>query len=142
MIRFALIGIFLSLQVCSIGQTLQDKQEVIQLAIDVDQLDEYLKKENRKDQKPLVIYDNGILPTNLILTKFGEPVLFMSKEDLFFHSMNNDLTFEKFQITPQQADINLHYPLDGISLHLKLEKEQGSWTIKSKMLKSMHEQKL
>lgn len=129
MIRLTLIGLLFLLTSLTFGQTPKDKQTVIQMSIDLPSLQPYYL-----DEKPLVIANDGVVPANLILTKFGEPVEFLLKPELFFLSKKSFLDFEKFEITPTQAEIVFQYAVKGLTVGLIFEKVGGDWSIKTRTL--------
>lgn len=129
-----LIGLFLGLTIFTYGQTMEDKQSVIQMSIDLVDLQPYYRADKIKGRKPLVISDNGIVPANLKLTKFGEPVEFMTKEELFFNVKTEYLDFEKFEISPTQADVEFQYNVEGLTIRLTFEKSDDNWVIGTKKL--------
>jgi len=116
------------------GQTIEDKQAVIQMSIDLDELQNYYHDNEEEDRKPLFICDNGIVPSTLELSKFGEPVHFMPKKDLFFTNKQAFLDFEKFQISETSAAVDFQYKVEGIAIELTFEKTNGSWIIDTKKL--------
>ena len=111
------------------GQTISDKQTVIQMSIDLPSLQPYYV------QVPvLIIADNGVVPTNLNLAKFGEPVEFMPKHVLFFHSKTQFLEFEKFDITTTEAEVVFRYAVKGLTVSLMFEKQDGNWSVQTRSL--------
>ena len=129
MIRLTLIGILFLLTSLTFGQTMEDKQAVIQMSIDLPSLQPYYLQE-----KPLIIANDGIVPTNLALTKYGEPVAFLLKTELFFLDEKAFLDFEKFEITPTQAAVVYRYDIKGLTISLIFEKNGGNWSIKTRTL--------
>lgn len=134
MTRVTFIGLLIGLTTLAFGQTINDRQTVIQMSIDLDELQKYYHVDKDEGRKPLIIYNDGIVPSNLTLTKFGKPVQFMTKEDLFFHDEQAYLDFEKFEISPTNADIEFRYDIEGLTIRLTMEKLDDTWTIKTKKL--------
>jgi hypothetical protein len=134
MIRLTVLGILFLVETRSFAQTSEDKQTVIQTCIDLAELQQYYHADSVKGRKPLIIYNNGIVPNNLKLTKFGEPVLFMTKEELFFYNNHAYLSFGKFEITPSQVDIQFHYKIEGLTIALRMKKIGDNWIIKTKKI--------
>lgn len=134
MTRFVLVISFLGLLNFSNGQTTDDKQTVVQMSIDLPELQEYYLTEKGDTDNVLIIADNGVVATNLNLTKFGKPVKFMKKKDLFFFGEESYLVFDKFGISRNEADLVFHYPAEGLTILLSFEKVDNKWTIKSRKL--------
>ena|SRR5690606_15579046 len=131
MTRLLLIISFFGLTNFSNGQTIEDKQTVIQMSIDLIDLQQYFHVD--KDD-PLIILDDGIVPIDLKLIKFGEPVQFLEKPDLFFRNEKAYLDFDKFEISPDHAYVIFHYDIEGLTINLTFEKLDNNWTIKTKKL--------
>jgi hypothetical protein len=104
------------------------------MSIDLDELQQYYHVNKDEGRKPLIIYNDGTVPNNLTLTKFGEPVKFMTIAELFFYNKQAYLDFERFEITSNSADIEFHYNIEGLTIKLTLEKVDDNWTIKTKKL--------
>lgn len=134
MIRITPIWLLLGLSNLTFGQTNEDNRIVIQMSIDLEDLQQYYHEDKVEGRKPLIIYNEGIVPSNLSLSKFGEPVQFMTKEELFFHNKQAFLDFDKFEISLTQADIEFSYKIEGLTIVLMFEKVDGKWTIKTKKL--------
>jgi hypothetical protein len=130
-----LILLFVGLTNLMFGQTLEDKQTVIQMSIDLDELQQYYHSDKIEERKPLIIFNNGTVPANLRLTKFGDEVMFMLEKELFFYNKQAFLDFDKCEIEPTQADIIFRYDIEGLTVKLTFEKIDNNWTIKTKKLK-------
>lgn len=109
---------------------MEDKQTVAQMSIDLDGLEPYY----HKDKKPLMIGDEGPVPNTLKLTKFGEPVEFAPRNELFFENNTAYLDFDTFDVTPTRANVAFRYIIEGISVKLTFEKNDGTWQITEKDL--------
>ncbi len=134
MIRLLILtGVLCGLTILSNGQDILDKQIILQECIDLKELQQYYN-ENVEGRKPLIILNNGIIPTDLTLRKFGEPVQYMTAEILFFHGILAYLDFNKFEITSKHANIIFHYHIEGLTITLRFEKIKGKWTIKNRKL--------
>lgn len=129
MMRLTFIGFLFLLSNTIFGQTMEDQQTVIQMSIDLPSLQPYYVVE-----PPLVIMDNGVVPANLSLAKFGEPVEFMQKQDLFFHNKKAFFDFEKFDITPSHAEVVFRYSVKGLTVTLMFEKLDGNWSVEKRTL--------
>ena len=129
--QFTLVqGFLLLIAIFTLGQTVEDTQSVIQMSIDLDDLQQYYGVDKIEGRKPLVIQNNGVVPTNLNLTKFGEPVQFMTEEELFFYGKEAFLAFERFEISQTRADVEFQYKIEGLIIKLTFVKADENWTIK------------
>ncbi len=132
--RFIVIGIILGLSTLTFGQTNEEIQTVVQMCIDLEDFQAYYHEDEIEGRKPLIIYHDGMVPSDLTLIKFGEPVQFMTKEEIFFYNKQAYLDFDKFEISPTRADIEFRYDIEGLTISLTLKKVDGNWTIKRRKL--------
>ena len=121
-----LLILFLSLANTSFGQPTSDKQTVIQMSIDIDELQQYYSL-----NKPLLILDNGIFPNSLNLTKFNQPVEFKYREDIFMLGRLDCLEFLKFEISQTKAEVIFIYTHEGLKIKLTFKKANDSWKLKT-----------
>jgi hypothetical protein len=113
------------------GQPISDKQEIVQQCIDLELLQLYYHETEVEGRIPLVILDNGIIPADLKLTKFGQSVLFMRKEDIFNKNIKAFLSFDEFIITTNSAKIRFRYDIEGVRVNVEMEKKDSKWIIKT-----------
>ncbi len=110
------------------GQSIQEKSEIIQKCIDLDLLQKYFT-ENEKQGDVLVILENGILPENLTLSKFGNPVAFMLNQDIFMRYILSYLVFENFEVNNNQAKVIFTYHISKIKVIVSFDKKDEDWII-------------
>ena len=117
------------------AQSREDMQTVLQICIDQDDLQKYFHKQLVDGKHHLVIRDDGIVPAYLQVEKFGNPVLFISLERLFFFDIKDPLIFRKFNLTENTAD--LEFECGGIKdvITISLTKINDGWIVKEKQIK-------
>jgi hypothetical protein len=137
--RYILIYIILLfLPNYSYGQSLEDQKIIIQKSIDIKDLQLYL--DTVVDGKsPLIIYNNGVIPLNLELTKFDIPVIFMLKEELFFFNKKSYLEFDLFEIGSEKSKVVFNYSVEGLEITLLFIKSNDNWILKSKNISERKE---
>lgn len=133
--KLTFIVFVLGLTMVTYGQSNQDKQDIIQKCIDLAELQKYYHDLEVDGKKQLFIADNGIVPTDLNLVKFGNPVIFLKMEDMFFRNIKNHINFYKFSIDLARADVEFHYGIEGLNIQFKFCKEDGVWKAKEKSIK-------
>lgn len=99
------------------------------MSIDLDDLKKYYGVHRTQGREPLVIHNNGVVPPYLKLTKFGEPVQFMTKKELFFYMKEDFLDFQRFEISQTRADVEFQYIIEGLAIKLTFVKADDNWTI-------------
>ena len=104
------------------------------MCIDLEELQQFYHADKIPGRKPLIIFNNEVVPSNLELIKFGEPVVFMKKEDLFFHQKEAFLNFGKFDISRKKAEVHFEYQVEGVFIEVAFEKKDTRWVIRNKKL--------
>ena len=127
--NITIIYALLILSLCVTGQTIQDKQIVIQESIDLDVLQAYYSDIEYEGEKQLFIVNNGIVSSNLELVKYDNKVLFMLKEDMFSENIKNHIDFTSFAIDSVSAEVNFNYGINGLNIYLEFIKEKDTWII-------------
>jgi hypothetical protein len=133
--KLILFIFLLFLAIITDGQTLKDQQEVIQTCIDLEDLKQYLHADKINGKKTLIIFNDGVVSPELVLTKFGEPVQFMNSETLFFYDKSAFLDFERFEISQDTAEVFFLYEIEGISANVSFEKVKGKWKVLNSKIK-------
>lgn len=115
------------------AQTIGDKSEVIQKCLDLDSLQTYLV-DIKKDSSSLFIMNNGVLPKNIKLNKFGKPVVFINIEVAHMRNVWA-MTFMEFEISNTNAKVVFYYSEPRIETTVILEKKDEHWIIKKYEIK-------
>lgn len=138
--RLVFFGLIVALTSSLFAQTTKDQQTVAQMCIDMDDLQMYYHENEDESRKPLIIFNDGTVPADLELKKFGVSVLFMTSAELFNDGKMAYLIFDKFEVAENQATVEFRYDVEGVSVNLGLEKIAGTWMITSSQLseKSKH----
>ena len=135
MARFILFLFFVSSMTPVIGQSLQDMRTVIQMSIDHEELQPHLDEDKAQGRTPLIIFNDETIRDDLELMKFGAPVKFKEKKDLFFHDETAHLDFDVVSVLENQAEIQFTYLRKDLTFSLNFKKENGRWTIESSEIK-------
>ncbi len=116
------------------AQTREDMQTVLQICIDQEDLQKYYHKQLVEGKHHLVIRDDGIVPAYLQVEKFGNPVLFLSTEKLFFWDIRDPLIFRKFDVTKDTADMVFGCGEVKDVIKISLTKSNEGWIVKEKQI--------
>lgn len=109
------------------AQTDQDKKEVMQLCLDLPALQSYFHAD-QSGRLPVIIKNNGKAP-QVSITKFEQPVVYMSTEDLEAKGTQTALEFMRFEVTAESATIMFRYNIEELMVTILLKKVKGVWTI-------------
>jgi len=75
------------------------------------------------------------VPACLEVEKFGNPVLFMSLEPLFFFDIKDPLIFRKFNLTENTADLEFECGEIKDMITISFTKSDDVWIVKEKQIK-------
>lgn len=116
------------------AQSREDMQTVLQQCLNLDDLQKYYHKQLVDGKRHLVIRDDAIVPAYLQVEKFGNPVLFLSIEQLFFWDIRTSLRFSKFEVTNNTAEIE--FECGGIKdvIKISFSKSNNDWIVKNKQI--------
>ncbi|MCF8381304.1 MAG: hypothetical protein K9H49_17155 [Bacteroidales bacterium] len=132
--KSTVIILFLFLSGLVFSQTQMDKQEVLQLCIDLPELQTRLVDESGQQLKQLVVMNSEFLQSEEISnTKFGKPVSFVDLETINELELNQYLVFNSFEIDENNAKIHFQLAKRNSSLwywfDLDLKQEVDKWQI-------------
>ena len=117
------------------AQSREDMQSVLQICIDQADLQKYYHKQTVEGKQHLIIRDDGIVPAYLQVEKFGNPVLYMPVEELFFYEFDDHLIFRKFDVTENNANIEFECGEIKDVITISLTKSNDGWIVKEKQIK-------
>lgn len=128
------IILFLFLSGWIFAQTQNDKQEVLQLCIDLPELQSLLVDESGQQLKQLVVMNNEFLqPEEISITKFGKSLGFADLETINDRELNQYIVFNSFEIKGNEAKVHFQLASRNSSLwpwfELKMLNENGKWKI-------------
>ncbi len=128
-----IIGILLAMVMQLSAQSITDQKIILEKVITHVTFDKYAHTNSFGDLE-LVLLDNGIAPSNLALSCFGNPVVFIKDKDL---QDRNIQAYLKFNTIDYSSDtivmINFEYRVVGeVKIHEKLrfEKLVTGWELK------------
>ena len=111
----------------------RDIEDIVQFVLNIDDLQAFFHPE-LPGRKPLVLFKNQFFLDSPELIKFGEPVLFMTKEELEANNIQNYVEFKQLNYQGGTMEIYLQYPLEGLSGKIWLVKKNNAWDIKDKQI--------
>ena len=133
--KFAFIILLSVTTSIAFAQSREDMQTVLQICIDQDDLQKYFHKQLVDGKHHLVIRDDGIVPAYLQVEKFGNPILFLSLEQLFFWNIRDPLIFRKFNIAKETADLEFECGEIKDVVTISFTKVNDGWIVKEKQVK-------
>jgi hypothetical protein len=116
----------------SYAQTDEDKRQVLQLCIDLPALQNYYHSE-QPGRSPLIIKSNDKIPV-VRVSKFGQPVEFMTEDEISTSGKEAYIDFSRFEITGENATVVYRYRAEGIMMTVLLKKSGGQWVVSESKL--------
>ncbi|MFW5877697.1 MAG: hypothetical protein ACOCUP_01155 [bacterium] len=116
------------------GQTGTDKQEILQLCIEVPELQEYLVDDSGNTLAQLHVKANGYInPEDINIIKFGKPLRFVNKQDFSLLQDNSRIDFFVFDVDDQKARVDFTFSLNPDDVrfwvYMEFEKDSDTWQI-------------
>jgi hypothetical protein len=106
-----------------------DLKKICQLALDVDQLQQYYHPEV-DGRVPVVILENPYCGHRTpLLKKFGKPVLILSREEIAKRNIEAYMVFERLEIGSEGAKVEFEYPVEGVAALVELQRTGAVWTV-------------
>ncbi len=119
------------------SQTLNDQALVLQKCFDIGQLQAYYPQyANNSYQQLHVLQFPVTFPANLGVSKFGQPILFLTRAQVFASNPDAFFSFMTFSITGNTASVVFDFNYNRLSVSpssvnvtVNLEKISNSWSI-------------
>lgn len=123
--------------ICSFGQSRQDQTQILQKCIDLPEIQNLFPTDAHGDPQSLRIMQHTVsFSTEMQITKFGMPVLLLTKDQIYQSSSKAFFRFDSFQVNENQANVafDFHYNRDQqvpgrVRVKLLLQKANDQWTI-------------
>ncbi len=129
--RLILSIFFVSLAPLIFAQQKQDTHDIINHCLNITEIQPYFQKADcAENRKPIVIQASDLFPTDMQLIMFGEPVKFMTVEELSDANVLAYLTFDTLEVSGKYALAIFRYTIEGITVTANLEKFNGKWVMK------------
>jgi outer membrane receptor for monomeric catechols len=109
-----------------------DVRQLAQLAIDLPALEKYYHPEV-PGRKPLCVVQNQVIGDTVALTKFGQPVRYVSSAEASAGG-SACLEFSAIDVSGDTANVGLSYKVEGIRATARYRKSAGTWRLESHTL--------
>lgn len=110
------------------NNTNNDIQQISQLTIDLPKLQQYYHSD-KPGRKPLYVVKNEVFKNDVSLTKFGEPVKFISADEAAKKKLPA-IEFTSIKINDKTATVEFRYAVEGIRGKAEF-KFTGKWEVVS-----------
>lgn len=118
--------LFSSISMFTQAQTQEDKQNVIQQCIDINDLQSYYHPTTIDGKQVLVILENDETEP-LKLQQYGSPVKHYDMESLFAFNYKAFLKFKKITIRGNRAEVLMSYDIENVKVSVYFEKLEDKW---------------
>lgn len=103
---------------------------ILQLVIDLDKLQPYYHADTVVERKPLRILRNEVIPSDVPLKKFGQPVSFISPDQAGGKKVPY-LEFTQINMAGETATVTFRYPVEGLAGKVQLHRTPEGWKVES-----------
>lgn len=107
-----------------------DLAKVVQLVLEHPDLQQYFHVDTLPERKPLIILKNAFFSQPPSLVMFGAPVAFRTVQELQ-EDNKPYIEFVNLKLDQGRANVEFHYPPEGVLGNALLQKEQETWTIET-----------
>jgi hypothetical protein len=109
--------------------SIPEVKQVIQQAIDLKELQEYVHSDIDTSRKPLRIVEYGIVNRTTLLgvQKFDQPISVISKIEVDSLNKKNYLSISDWTHVKNELRLQLFYPAEGITINYMFKKDSDRW---------------
>jgi hypothetical protein len=133
-----IVGLIVNAAFSVSAHTQTDFSKIIQKCVDLPELQAYYSAANGFPPQQLYILYHGLeFPSDMTVTKFGKPVLLISKQGLQEYSPDVWMIFRELNLVGNKCnvDFRMYYKYTTeqetlIVVNLELEKNGSVWTVK------------
>lgn len=111
-------------------------KDIIKLAIDLPQLQEYYHLDKDSLRIPLIIMEFGTVNSKNLngLEKFGEPVEVITEETIKKENLKAYLHIGDWTFGGDYLRLQMSYPIEGILVNIRLNRIKGQWAVVNSMI--------
>lgn len=107
----------------------RDTQAIATLLIELPLLAPYWHFDTAPERAPLILVHNGHTPRSLRLTKFGQPVLVLTREEIADRKSEAFLEVARLEVSGDTATAELRYEVEGVAAKVALARKDGAWVV-------------
>lgn len=110
--------------------------QILELAINLPELQEYFHIAEQKDRIPLIIKEFGTVNSNNLkgLTKFDTLVVVLTEEQLEKKQTQAYLNIGDWTYGGNNLRLQLNYPIEGITVNYRFNRIDGRWKIEHSLI--------
>ena len=111
-------------------------REVIKLAIDLPELQQYYHIKTDSSRTPLIINEYGLInPENMEgIKKFGEEIVILSESEINEKGIKNYLHIGDWTYGGNALRLQLSYVIEGILINYRFVKKDEKWIIENSLI--------
>ncbi|HBZ54645.1 MAG TPA: hypothetical protein DEO88_04490 [Syntrophobacteraceae bacterium] len=115
------------------SEKMSDLGPILQLVIDLDKLQPYYHADTIVERKPLRILRNEVIPSDVPLKKFGQPVSFISSDQAGGRKVPY-LEFTQINMAGETATVTFRYLVEGLAGNVQLHRTPEGWKVESSQI--------
>jgi hypothetical protein len=114
-------------------EKISEVENILMQIINWTELDRYFHADAIPQRKPLIIQNYFEIKSKngLELIKFGQPVIFKSKEDIKKEDIKEFLEIKEFNIMKDYISVSIEYRIEGVSARIMFDKnkDDNTWNL-------------
>jgi hypothetical protein len=118
------------------GQALNEQAAVLKKCLDIPALQQQFPTDSQGHPKAVYIMQHAVsFPEDIAVSKFGQRLIFLEKDDLMDLKVDAFILFEKFEITGSNADVIMTFNklqdngYQAYEIKLNLVKDASTWSV-------------
>lgn len=118
------------------GQGLNDQAAILKKCLDVPEIQQYFPTDSDGHPKAVYIMQHAVsFPTDIPVSKFGQRLVFLGKDDLIDMNVDAFILFEVFEIAGNNAEITMLFNKNqengyrAYEIKLKMSNANSTWSV-------------
>jgi len=118
------------------AQSTNDQASVLKKCLDLPAVQQLYPTDSKGQPQPVYIMQHAVsFPNDIPVSKFGQKLVFLTKDDMIESNVEAFILFERFEITGNTADVimlfnrNQGNGYEASEFQLQLSKNSTSWSV-------------
>ncbi|MBE0663946.1 MAG: hypothetical protein IH597_15925 [Bacteroidales bacterium] len=134
--KFFILAMLLISAVLAFGQALSEQAAILKQCLDTPAIQQQFPTDSQGHPNAVYIMQHAVsFPTDIPVSKFGQRIIFLEKDDMFNKNVEAFIMFEKLEISGSNADVimifnkNQGNGYQAYEIKLSLAKNASSWSV-------------
>lgn len=115
---------------------IKEVKEIIQIAIDLPELQQYFHIETDTTRSPLIIKEFGLITENNMkgIKKFGKELVVLNENEIKNRKVLSYLNIGDWTYSGKSLRLQIDYEIEGIMINYLFKRENGKWEIDNSLI--------